>query len=82
MEQKPENVTESKPIWQSKTLWGLAIVAAIRSFPKLGQYLGGTESQNVLIDNVITVAGIVMAAIGRMKANTAVRILPKDTPKS
>ena len=65
----------AKPIWQSKTIWGL-IVAAVAMV--LQQFFGisvGEEEQGTLVDmvlNAMEAVGLLLAAIGRFWATRPV----------
>lgn len=56
----------AKPWWQSKTIWGLVIVAVSTLAPK---YQPIAEALPAVVDQVGTLAGLVLAAYGRVKAD-------------
>lgn len=63
------NEPASKPWWKSKTLWGLVITGISIAAPK---YQPVAEVLPTAIDNVGSLVGLLLAAYGRIKADTSI----------
>jgi hypothetical protein len=71
--------TESKPIWASKTLWGVVLMLIPTFFPKASKILGTAENQDLLIEQGIQAIGAIVAVIGRFTAQKSLTV--KKEPK-
>ena len=65
----PEPNENSKPWWQSKTIWGLAITAVSVVAPK---YAPIANSLPPIVDQVGVAVGLILGVIGRIKANKTI----------
>lgn len=73
-------MNDTKPIWQSKTLIGLAVALL---GPWIAKKFGLTISdaaQQELVDQIIQGIGGALAVYGRVKADTGLHIKPPGTP--
>jgi hypothetical protein len=61
----------SKPWWQSRTIWGIAITVISAVAPKYGPI---AEVVPDVISNVGIAVGSILAAIGRIKAKKEVTL--------
>ena len=65
------NPNETKPFWQSRTVWGVVIMAAAGLIKPLGYELT-PELQTALVDlvlNGVEIAGAALAIFGRVAAS-------------
>ena len=67
---------ESKPWYLSKTIWGLVVAAAAMALQwRFGVRIGDqgvvTDELVNAVSKVVETAGVIFAAYGRVKANTA-----------
>lgn len=58
-------INQSKPWWQSKTIWGLAIMAVSIAAPK---YQPIAEALPSIVDEVGALTGLLIGLYGRIKA--------------
>lgn len=68
-------MTESKPWWQSKTIWGAAIAFGAPLAAKVFHVNFTPESQSALTDWIVGSAsafGGLLAIIGRIKADSKI----------
>lgn len=63
--------TQSKPWWQSKTIWGLGIMAVSIVAPK---YQPLAEALPPLADDIGALAGLLLGLYGRAKASKAIAV--------
>ena len=73
-------MNDTKPLWQSKTLIGLAVALA---GPWLARKFGLTltdAAQQAIVEQIITGMGGALAVYGRLKADTALHIKPPRGP--
>jgi hypothetical protein len=64
--------TKKKPFWQSKSFWGIIIMALGMYAPKYATALQGS------LDDVITLIGLVLSIVGRWKATRPLTITPES----
>jgi len=67
-----------KNILKSKTVWGLIATAAAH-FGVAGVAIENPETADT-VNQILAIAGIVFALIGRWKAKGGLSILPADVP--
>lgn len=65
---------DSKPIWASKTIWSLVITVIGIAFPKIKSALGDAATQDAAISTVVTLIGLVSAAIFRYRASSTLTV--------
>lgn len=65
---------DSKPIWQSKTLWGMVITILGIAFPKLKSAFGSPAEQDALISTVLEASGLIITLVGRLLATATLTV--------
>lgn len=67
-----------KNVLKSKTIWGLIATAAAH-FGVAGVAIENPESADT-VNQILAIAGLVLALIGRWKATGGLSLMPTETP--
>ncbi|MCZ4288021.1 hypothetical protein [Hoeflea alexandrii] len=67
-------MTDMKPWWQSKTLWGAIVAIASSVFGLAGLELGDADAETLtgLLTSLGVVLGGIIAIVGRLKAKSRI----------